>query len=670
MKKKFSKKQIAFVLVAICLVGLIGIGVSYSYYLANISTSNEENKNSDISSATITKVVMDMQGKVTSDGTYPGHKMVKEVVVRGIGESNSLPANASIQITPDLGDFSDDVTWKLYKSEEAITCSSTLHKEGNIYEESTCNIPSSATLELKGTADNAYKNIVVKPNTETKYYLVVEYLNKTDINQSNQMGKSFSIDIGIGEKQATPLEKIIASVDTTGKCPTINSDETVNVTKIEATDGYVCSASDVYGTSYYYRGNVTNNYVKFGKWSDDAPSVVYGYYSETSDEYYIEYDSMEACQNASRYNKNCTIINRAGKDMYWRMVRINGDGTVRVIYDGTSAHTNGESNIDRQIGTSTFNTYWKKDNIQEATNSPVYIDNAGVGYMYGNRDAIVEAIEYYSTTRFTNTNTYYIAKEYNYDATTDRFTLKDPIAVLGSAMTSDYVGYYTFGSTSVTSSNSAYRIFRITAGDTYATVGYGYVRYGTSSKEVAQTNTNDSTIKTYLDNWYKTNISGTENEQYLTDNIFCNDRSFSSSNTGTGAGTSHTKYHWYDFYTSANKSNLKCTQQNDAFTVSDTTNGNGALTYPIGLITTDEAVLAGGLDDENRGYYLYSGSWYWASAPIDFDGDSRVRDVNYDGYAYNSYITDYTGGVRPVLNISPEVLNKGDGTMNNPYRIE
>ena len=621
MQKKMSKKRLAFILVAVCLVGLIGIGISYSYYLASISTSNEENKNSDITTTTITNVVMDMQGKVTSDGAYPGHKMVKEVIVRGIGESNSIPANASIQITPDLGDFSSDVIWKLYKSDSVITCSSTLHKEGNIYEESTCNIPAGATLELEGAADNAYKNIVVKPNIETKYYLVVEYLNKTDINQSSQMGKSFSIDIGIGEKQTTPLEKIIASVDTTGKCPTINSDGTVNVTKKEATDGYICSASDAYGTSYYYRGNVTNNYVKFA-------------------------------------------------DKYWRIIRINGDGTVRVIYDGTSAHANGEDSDDRQIGTSEFNEYWKKDNVYEDTDSYVYYDNAGVGYMYGNRDTIVEPTEYYSSTVFWNTSTYYIAKEYTFDESSRLFTLKNPIQVLGSDLTTDYIGYYytSYTPTSTPSSvDSLYKIMGITTGDSEVSVKYGYVRYGTSSKEVAQTNTNDSTIKTYLDDWYQTNISGTENEQYLADNIFCNDRSFASNNSGTGAGMSKTYYNWYG---NASKSNLKCPQQNDAFTVSDTTNGNGALTYPIGLITTDEAVLAGGRYS-NSGYYLCSGSWYWASSPDYFmRDDPSVFFVDFDGYALGSYRGSRIGGVRPVLNISQEILNKGDGSMNNPYHIE
>ena len=220
MKKNVGKKRLAFILVAVCLVGVIGIGISYSYYLANISTSNEENKNSNITTTTITNVVMDMQGKVSSNGAYPGHKMVKEVVVRGIGESNSIPANAAIKITPDLGDFSSDVTWKLYKSDDAITCSSTLHKEGNIYEESTCNIPSSASLVLEGSSGTKYKNIVVSPNTETKYYLVVEYLNKTDTDQSSQMGKSFSIDIGIGEKIEPP--KFGETISNLAKTDTVN----------------------------------------------------------------------------------------------------------------------------------------------------------------------------------------------------------------------------------------------------------------------------------------------------------------------------------------------------------------------------------------------------------------------------------------------------------------
>ena len=420
-------------------------------------------------------------------------------------------------------------------------------------------------------------------------------------------------------------------LDEVQRCPSMNSDGTVTVTGAEDTYGYLCKAKDAYGDSYYYRGNVKNNYVLFA-------------------------------------------------DKYWRIIRYNGDGSVRVIYDGTSAHANGEKSTDRQIGTSAFNLYWKKDNVQETTNSSVYYDNAGVGYMYGNRDGIVEQSTRYTTTSYVNTRTYYIAKEYNYNASTDRFTLKNPIAVLGSAMTSDYVGYYTFNDESSSTSNQyIYKITSVTAGYSDHEVGYGYVTYGTTSKEKAQTNTNSSDIKTYLDTWYENNIKGTTNEKYIVDNIFCNDRSLagntSSGYSNQGYGTEETYYRWRYFAdNSNNKTMLTCPQQNDAFTVSDTTNGNGALTYPIGLITTDEAVLGGGWArvwvTKKDNYYLYTGQDYWTFSPHSFDGNASERFVSLNGAVTGIGGVSYAkGGVRPVISLSSEVLEQGDGTAEDPFRI-
>ena len=212
----------------------------------------------------------------------------------------------------------------------------------------------------------------------------------------------------------------------------------------------------------------------------------------------------------------------------------------------------------------------------------------------------------------------------------------------------------------------------VTAGSSYAKIKCGYVTYGTSSKEVAQTNTNDSTIKTYLDNWYKTNIVGTTNEQYLVDNVFCNDRSMAGNNSGTGAGVSRTYYRWYNWASSSfnNKMMLTCPQKNDAFTVSDTTNGNGALTYPVGLLSTDEIVLAGGWYADNNGYYLYSGQYWWASSPHFFGGSlAGMRGVTSHGYASSYFDGTSNGGVRPVFNLKAEVLTQGSGTASDPYHL-
>ena len=420
---------------------------------------------------------------------------------------------------------------------------------------------------------------------------------------------------------------IIADADTEG-CPVVNADGTVGVTGVESENGYLCSAPDDYGTSYYYRGNVTNNYVKFG-------------------------------------------TNESGQDMYWRILRINGDGSIRMIYDGTSAHANGESSEDRQIGTSYYNYYWKKDNVEESPIAYVYYDNAGVGYMYGNRDGIVEGSTQYGTSIHNANEVRYYAKSYSYNETTDRFVLVGPVGVLGSEMNEDYVGWYTFNGTSTaTSSSSIYKVMSVQA-TTNATVGYSYVSYGTTSMEKAQTNMNDSTIKDYLDDWYESVFFKTEYERYITDSLFCNDRTLyyttPSGYSQLGYGTEITAYQWYDL--NSNGVTLNCFQQKDRFTMDEAV-GNGALTYPVGLITTDEVYLAGGYNYSNSGYYLYTGNQYWTMSPYDFNGlTAGVRIVDSEGLADSYNYVGNSRGVRPIINLKADSLKSGDGTANNPYKV-
>ena len=318
--------------------------------------------------------------------------------------------------------------------------------------------------------------------------------------------------------------QIIDQLDKTGACPVVSEDGTVQVTSAESTNGYLCSAPDDYDTSYYYRGNVTNNYVKFG-------------------------------------------TNEQGQDMYWRIIRINGDGTIRMIYDGTSAHANGESSTDRQVGTSAYNSS--------------YNDNAYVGYMYGT--------------------------------------------------------------------------------------------VGASTYDATHANDNDSTIKTYLDSWYKTNIEDKGLSSYISDTLFCNDRSFGSSNSGTGTGTSATYYRWYYgpwSSTGTQYPRLTCSQQNDRFTVDNEVIGNGDLSYPIGLVTTDEVVLAGGYYSFSSGYYLYSGNIYWTMSPRYVNGsDAYVCDISSSGGAFGYNAVDVSRGVRPTINLKADSLKLGDGSASNPYRV-
>jgi hypothetical protein len=75
---------------------------------------------------------------------------------------------------------------------------------------------------------------------------------------------------------------------------------------------------DDYGMSYIYRGNVTNNYVRLGS-------------------------------------------------TYWRVIRINGDGSIRLIYNGAEATGNGASCSWCSINTGMFSTQYQHYHMDNAT---------------------------------------------------------------------------------------------------------------------------------------------------------------------------------------------------------------------------------------------------------------------------------------------------------------
>ena len=112
---------------------------------------------------------------------------------------------------------------------------------------------------------------------------------------------------------------------------------------------------------------------------------------------------------------------------------------------------------------------------------------------------------------------------------------------------------------------------------------------------------------------------------------------------------------------------------NDLFTV-DNTDGNQALTYPIGLITADELMLSGYADGYlNRTAYTYSSSTYWTMSPSYFSTPevvSREFALNSDGYiASTNLLTTY--GVRGVINLRGNVeIESGIGTANDPYIVK
>ena len=91
------------------------------------------------------------------------------------------------------------------------------------------------------------------------------------------------------------------------------------------------SMNDEDGVSYYYRGAVDNNNVQFGEYVSD-------YYVYENNGLY--YQSLESCRETNvGYEDECTQVKlaNAGDKMYWKIIRVNGDGSLRLIYNGTSA---------------------------------------------------------------------------------------------------------------------------------------------------------------------------------------------------------------------------------------------------------------------------------------------------------------------------------------------
>ena len=120
---------------------------------------------------------------------------------------------------------------------------------------------------------------------------------------------------------------------------------------------------------------------------------------------------------------------------------------------------------------------------------------------------------------------------------------------------------------------------------------------------------------------------------------------------------------------SSYKPTLKCQNTNDKFTV-ETSNGNGALTYPVGLITADEMKYAGAANFSNSSFYLYTSQYYWALSPSDFNGTAAGEFV-LDSSGRLGYVVSGSRGVRPSVSLKPGIaITGGSGTAIDPFVVE
>ena len=188
----------------------------------------------------------------------------------------------------------------------------------------TQNIEDNNLIGLYINTDNGYTKADTIPDgyvlNESESYCTVNGEEDTNISLSYDTStKSLSVTpmttrgtkcfLYFDEKGITNIQELIASKNLATRTD-------FSTTLTEDTTGTIYYEDTSKGTTYYFAGNPTDNWVKFA-------------------------------------NK------------YWRIIRINEDGSLRIIYQGTSANTTGTGT---QTGTNAFNSSYK--------------DNMYVGFKY------------------------------------------------------------------------------------------------------------------------------------------------------------------------------------------------------------------------------------------------------------------------------------------------
>ena len=332
---------------------------------------------------------------------------------------------------------------------------------------------------------------------------------------------------------------------------------------------------------------------------------------------------------------------------YWRIIRINEDGSVRLIYQGETPNATGSA---ATIGSSAFNS---------SSN-----DNAYVGYMYGypetttkygdvNQDGKVNTsdmiiVRNISLNVATPTEEQKVLADVNMDGKIDT----EDVQIIQEYM----INYDLSTEIDILASASE------------------EARYQATHKNV-----HDSAIKDILDTWYEDNLISYSS--YLEDSGFCGDRSVAneaglwySNDTALGYGKNYTYYGASYRLTNINEPQFSCPQNNDLYTTSNSTQGNQSLDYPIGLITADEVVFAGSIyqGGGNMSYYLYTGSKFWTMSPDNITLYDRNFYLDELGDIYATTVgSNSEMGIRPVINLKAEteIIKGSNGSSSNPYVI-
>ena len=317
----------------------------------------------------------------------------------------------------------------------------------------------------------------------------------------------------------------------------------------------------------------------------------------------------------------------------WNMFRTTDSGGVKLIYSGIPNNGRCISTGDgQQIGKTKFNNY---------DNSMAYF-----GYMYNPDTMIISQQQAFASDSIFGNGVTYENGVYTLVNTSNSIDTYHHYTCNNSTGTCETVRYYN------NSSNKSYLEL---------SNGVDIEQALINMLSADNVNKSNSLIKSLIDTWYQNNMTAYTSK--LEDVVFCNKRKIEKlANFNPNGGTLSTSEVEILDVNNGVATNLYCENITDQFSLY---NPKAQLTYPVGLMTSEEARFVNNIS------IIKTGSAYWLMSPycyVSTEGEMSI--IGSSGYFAGSWIIS-TYGIRPVISLKPGTLYvSGDGSKNNPYIVE
>ena len=247
MSQEEMKKKQKRVMIYVMIISLICVvGVSYAFFTAGMSSETSTTVRAD---AGTMKITYDGGANIDLAGIYPKDDVwaTKTITVTG---NNTTDAEMYYKLTLVV----DSNTFKTDDPLQYELVSTNPSTNGEI-------IPNISKTDITGTSIELGTGHFVKANNASHTYLLKIYYPKKATSQNANQGAAFSAHVEITSAKAptvnTLAQTILAKNEV--KAPIT----TPGVAVSTASEALLASTEDDYGTSYYFRGAVTNNYVEF-----------------------------------------------------------------------------------------------------------------------------------------------------------------------------------------------------------------------------------------------------------------------------------------------------------------------------------------------------------------------------------------------------------------------